>query len=164
LGNAAHDGDVDRMRKLLAYGASANTLCTGGDLIIHKLAARGNQPAVEALLRYGALVDERDGRGATPLQLAAVHNHAHQAAHGGSVGVIATLLRHGASAAGMGNLNLMRLLLRYRATVNIGDSTGRTALHKAAYSNQVGAIHLLVEAGAGLNARDSNGRTPLHRA
>ena len=272
---AASTGNVDRMIKLLALGASANTMCSDGNLIIHKLAVSGNQSAaIQALLDYGAHVDALDPRGRTALELAALCDDRRPGDHGGSVGVISTLLRNGASvhsaswnghtalhsvvetdkvgaisvlveaganvnarrlcgltplhtasrknfpecvkalcnfganqnwsdnrgdtameyavfrsnqsalvalldagadacirqralnlAARRGNLTFVRLLLRYGADVTATDSKGRTALHEAAYGNQVGAIHLLLEAGADLHAADTDGgRTPLHRA
>lgn len=143
---AASDGSVDRMRKLLALGAPANTICTDGDFIIHKLAVRGHRSAaIQALLDYGADVNALNPRGLTALELAAMRDDGRPGSDGGSVGVIMTLLQNGAS-------------------VDCTNSMAYTALHAVSERNKFGAISALVQAGADINARRVGGRTPLHLA
>ena len=58
----------------------------------------------------------------------------------------------------------VRLLVKHGAEVNDASSSGHTALHTAAQSNNMDAIHALVEAGADLEAADMIDHRPLHYA
>jgi len=59
---------------------------------------------------------------------------------------------------------MVALLIRSGAKVNVKDDGGKTPLHLAALSGYVGVVKLLVEAGAELNATDKFGHTPLFDA
>lgn len=62
-------------------------------------------------------------------------------------------------------LQIVAFLLQSKASVQLIDHYGCTALHKAATAGHLPAIHLLVEKGAaGVNTRDGLNLTPLHRA
>ncbi|KAK0466803.1 ankyrin repeat-containing domain protein [Desarmillaria tabescens] len=67
------------------------------------------------------------------------------------------------------SVDLMKVLLKYGASPNIGDDEGDTPLHFVA-RNSVGhlenldLLRLLLEAGADISARNSAGETPLHCA
>lgn len=64
-------------------------------------------------------------------------------------------------AAGLANVDLVRLLLSRGAQVNARDATGRTALMGAAQQQSVDALRLLLDAGAEVDVRDQNGKTAL---
>ena len=67
--------------------------------------------------------------------------------------------------ANNGDPDGVRRLLAANADVNGTNSTGATALHRAAYQNHLGVVELLVAARANLEAKDhSFGSTPLHAA
>ena len=66
-------------------------------------------------------------------------------------------------AAGIGDLETMRLLLRHGADVN-GAGSDQTPLHHAVIMNQETAVTLLLDRGANINASTSKGLTPLHHA
>jgi len=69
------------------------------------------------------------------------------------------------SAAGIGPLVLIELLLGAGALVNAQDAYGWTPLHNAAQlNNDPAVIRALVSAGAEVNAQDESGWTPLHWA
>jgi len=53
---------------------------------------------------------------------------------------------------------MVRLLLREGATVDVTDKHGRTPLHWAAYMGHDDVIHDLVQAGANVNAVDAQVR------
>lgn len=145
LGLAAAAGNVGLMKKLLALGASANTTCSDGDCILHKLAARGNKRAVKILLEHGALVNAPNESGRTALHVAVECDSPQTAAHGGFAAVIRTLVRNGTD-------------------VDNASLNGSTALHAAALNGNVGAIRVLVKAGADVNKQGPFGAAPLHFA
>ena len=58
------------------------------------------------------------------------------------------------------NAELIQLLLDHGARVDIADSRGRTALHKACASRHVTAAELLLRAGASMFVQDEKGVHP----
>lgn len=68
------------------------------------------------------------------------------------------------TAAGVDNVEAIRLLLDAGADIDARDITGMTPLHVAAMYSRGRASTLLLERGADLQARDSFGDTPLHTA
>jgi len=73
------------------------------------------------------------------------------------------------AAAGSGNPEVVREILRYHPNLELRDYHGQTAIFRAGdsgYQDKEGArvecVRLLAEAGANVNARDLNGDTPLH--
>ena len=90
---------------------------------------------VSELLENGALVNERNELGYTPLML----------------------------ASGLGNYHMVDLLLTAGADVHMLDTRmGSTALHKAAQSGEVPVAELLIRHGAFIDMRSpTNGNTPL---
>jgi ankyrin repeat protein len=61
-----------------------------------------------------------------------------------------------------GHTEIVRLLLRWGASVTITRSSGCTPLHAAAEMGRVECAELLVEANADVNAVNNDGDTPLH--
>ncbi|MBL6936178.1 MAG: ankyrin repeat domain-containing protein [Alphaproteobacteria bacterium] len=66
-------------------------------------------------------------------------------------------------AAGAGENEAIKLLLRHGANVNTRNSSGGTPLHAASASGRSDAAGILLRNGADVNARDEGGNTPLHR-
>jgi uncharacterized protein len=64
-------------------------------------------------------------------------------------------------AAGLGNVQIMNLLLDHGATVDYRDLDGNTPLHWAALNGQTAAIKRLVAAKAEVDATNKRGITPL---
>lgn len=91
---------------------------------------------VQAALRSGSPVDQRDDDGRTALFHAVID---------GLDAIAQTLLSAGAE-------------------VNATDYLGMTPLHYAAQEKRAGIARMLVAAGANPNASDANGNTPVHRA
>jgi len=63
-----------------------------------------------------------------------------------------------------GNTQLVELLIKNGAGVNVGDEDGISALHVAAREGQVSICEVLIKAGADVNLKDKNEQTPLHLA
>ncbi|BGP24585.1 putative ankyrin-repeat protein [Rhodotorula toruloides] len=68
------------------------------------------------------------------------------------------------SAAAIGNLEILTLLIGAGADVKAVNNKGQTALHYAASKGHVNIGRLLVSKGADINARDRANQLPLHRA
>jgi ankyrin repeat protein len=60
--------------------------------------------------------------------------------------------------------NIIQLLLKYGANVNIQDTKGQTPLHYAISYNQAYIAERLIQTGADVNIQDTKGQTPLHYA
>ncbi|BGO94078.1 hypothetical protein NBRC10512_003711 [Rhodotorula toruloides] len=68
------------------------------------------------------------------------------------------------SAAAIGNLEILTLLIGAGADVNAVNNKEQTALHYAASKGHVNIGRLLISKGADINARDRANQLPLHRA
>lgn len=127
----------------------------------------GDVPAVRALLKTGADVNQPEGDGATAL---------HWAVHRDSIEIVRLLLSAGAStevandlgitpihlAAANGSVASLRLLLEKRANPNAAGASGVTPLMEASRNGNVDAVRLLLAHGANVNARESaRGQTAL---
>lgn len=101
---------------------------TLSDAIIH-----GNIQAVRQLTAQGAILDELDAYGYTPLIQTAIVN----------------------------NLDMAKIVLAAGADVNFTDLTGRSALHWAADNNNVELCELLLKNGADANSYTRAGQSVL---
>lgn len=68
------------------------------------------------------------------------------------------------AASQNGHLEVIQVLLRYNADVEIEDKDGDRAVHHAAFGDEPGVMGLLAKAGADLNARNKRRQTALHIA
>ena len=114
-------------------------------------------------------VNDRGGRGVTPM---------HVAARAGHVDILSILHEHGADLEGrvingqsplhralMGEkLEAAKCLLDYGADINARTDDGRTPLYQAAYYGKLESTRMLLEHGARVDAQTDNGETPLHGA
>jgi ankyrin repeat protein len=73
LANGDSEGKVvDIMQRLLEHGADPNIRANDNSAPLHQASLRGWLAAARLLLSYGAKVDEKDGKGETPFQKAAL--------------------------------------------------------------------------------------------
>ncbi|XP_021927996.1 E3 ubiquitin-protein ligase MIB1 [Zootermopsis nevadensis] len=68
------------------------------------------------------------------------------------------------AASQNGHLEVIKILLRHKADVEIEDKDGDRAAHHAAFGDEPGVMELLAHAGADLNARNKRRQTALHIA
>ncbi|KAK0093716.1 hypothetical protein PV326_012837 [Microctonus aethiopoides] len=68
------------------------------------------------------------------------------------------------AASHNGHLDVIKILLRYKADVEIEDKDGDRAVHHAAFGDEPGVMSLVAGAGADLNARNKRRQTALHIA
>uniref|UniRef100_A0A182J119 RING-type E3 ubiquitin transferase n=1 Tax=Anopheles atroparvus TaxID=41427 RepID=A0A182J119_ANOAO len=68
------------------------------------------------------------------------------------------------AASQNGHLEVIQVLLRYPADVEIEDKDGDRAVHHAAFGDEPSVMGLLAKAGADLNARNKRRQTALHIA
>ena len=64
-------------------------------------------------------------------------------------------------AAMNGNLQIIAILIKANAKLNVPDTLGDTPLHLAAEQNQTEAAKLLLDVGAAVDPQNKNGLTPL---
>ena len=66
-------------------------------------------------------------------------------------------------AAKAGNIDLVKLLLQERATINAQNNNGESPLYGAlATNNNYTLARILIESGADLTNKVADGKTPLH--
>lgn len=175
LHQAAADGDVQLLAKILNRGADVNAEIRSeenynsewGSTPLHFAARDGHVEAAKILLANEAQVNARNDRGVTPLHLAVRHPD-----------MLALLLENGADAAiadqeGRTALHCavtydapipVALLIEHEAPLAARDAQGRAALHYAAFWNQPEHIKALIDSGAAPDAVARYNRTPLHLA
>lgn len=170
LCDAAANGDVAEVKRLIEQGASVN----GGDYDkrtpLH-LAASENQVAVmEALASAGALdLNPHDRFGGTPLMDAVRQGHDKAAQWLQGRGVTMEKEQKSLSfslcnAAALGRTVEIERLLRHGALPDGCDYDKRTPLHLAAAEGHLTAVKVLVENGASTASRDRWGNLPVDDA
>ena len=135
IADAAMQGDIAVVRKLIAQGANVNVAQGDGMTALHWAAEHGDSVMATLLLRAHANVKAVTRIGNyTPL---------HIASKAGSAAVVRALLKAGSDP-------------------NVATTSGATALHLAAASGSVDAVNALLDKKADVNARESEwGQTPL---
>jgi len=135
LADAAMEGDVERVRALIAQGSDLNAAKGDGMTALHWAAFHDDLEVAKLLLTADADVTVTTRVGAlTPLWLAATN----------------------------GSADMVDQLATTEADVNVVTSTGATALMAAAMAGSVDVINVLIERGAFVNSRETaNGQTAL---
>lgn len=139
---------------------------------IYFAAASGNLQEVDRLISEGANPNAKGIKGHTPLIAATRGHHSLIAEHlllaaanpdqKDDFGWAA--LHHAITPVDGADLDLISILVKHGANVNIQDNRLRTPLHRAAQYGQLQAVLLLLKYGADPNIRDYNGWTPADRA
>ena len=167
---ATSTGQVQIVQALLKADADVNAKGVSGETALMYAVRAGNIPLVHILLDAKARVNLKDDVGRTAL---------HFAARDDRIKVMELLLAAGADpsaqdsdlvgtplhyAAGSGQADAIRCLLRHGSPVDLYSEDGATPLDFAAigHSNYVGTIQVLLDAGADINKPETaDGETPL---
>ncbi len=190
LNNAAMNGDLPRVKTLLAKGADINAKDSNGATALIVASLYGNLEVVRELLSKGADINAKDHDGMTALMLASITGH---------VDVVQVLLAKGADvetkendgatalilASENGFTEVVKALLAKGADVNARLTTkmvatggppignlvpmrvtkdGRTALMLASGSGYLEVVKALLAKGANVNAKAYDGTTALDAA
>ena len=192
LRRAAREGNVDKLRKLLAEGADLNArdlsgncalaealdfeerdavamlIEAGARLTLGEMISLGDVNDVKVLLKSGAKVNEQTLDFSTPLLSAIDEQDAEKVALLLSAGADVNLASMSGTpltaAAWRDNTDIVQMLIDAGADVNALDYQGKTALSVAILLGKSQHVSRLIRAGADVNLADSNGTTPLHQA
>ena len=138
LTTSCEAGATDAAEHLLKAGADANAIVSidgfKGTLFGYAC-SKDNADLMRLLVKYGALVDETDSKGDTPLIL---------------------MCKLGESGAGT-----VKVLLELHADINKANYRGRTPLMTASSKGFLPSVEALLDAGATIDASDDLGRTAL---
>jgi cytohesin len=128
LHQAAKDGNLEQVTKLIAAGADVNARDNRSQTPLHFAARNGHEEIARLLIAGGADVNVNMGDESwTPLL----------------------------DAASKGHTKLVKLLLEKGAKVDVGDDYGYTPLYYAIWSNDEESVRMLIAAGADVDKRPS---------
>eukprot|EP00899_Mesostigma_viride_P029480 jgi/Mesvir1/9717/Mv12188-RA.1 len=170
------DQQMELVKMLLAQkgGEALQAADEAGDTLLHYTARMGDGQLVKQLLQEGAPIDAANKGGVLPLHAAVEKGHVDVARELMDNGAdVNSLTKDGAHtalhlAASLGHPEMVGELLRRGAEPAQPDADGGVALHRAASSGNVLALHSLIAHAAttpgGVDAKDSSGCTALHLA
>jgi uncharacterized protein len=169
---AAAKGDVAEIERLIADGERPNLQDSNSRTPLHVAVYRKHHAAARALLRLGADPNALDAQRYDIVTIAVAQN---------DIEMLTLVLEGGASArnittptdgtalmtaAHLGNVDAVQILIAHKAPLDHVNARGWTALHEAVVLGNGGANHLatvalLIKAGADPEIKDRNGATAL---
>lgn len=169
---AARKGDLHMCIQAIRDGADVSFQSCGLSSLFYA-AFYGHNMIVEYLMNCGAIVNEKNLTGVTPLAKAIESNRPDVLA------TVQCLLKYRADtniadsngntplikAVKAGNPELVKVLVGHTTTdVNKQNNEKNTALHEAAWKGSKELVEILIAARADVSKQNSSGKTPLHRA
>ncbi|XP_078401038.1 uncharacterized protein LOC144682522 [Cetorhinus maximus] len=164
---AAQEGHCQCVQTLLEYKSPLDSRGYDGRTALCSAALEGHKEVVKLLLSKGAGVDIKDADGRPLLYLLALDSQ---------MNMMQLLLDEGAAnlesrdldgrtvlhvCSWHGNLELVKLLVKYGAEVNALDNDRRSALHSAAWQGHSPVVQFLIESGAPVDHACNQGATGL---
>lgn len=154
---------------ILANDGRIDVVDADGNTVVHAAVESERIELVQRLAEAGALIDQQNDAGITPLAIAVErrlspvieHLLANEASpnvasvHGRPLVVEATI---------GGRADLVGLLIEHDGEVTVSDDAGRTPLHYAVAAGDAELTALLIDNHADVNTGDDDGRTPLAEA
>lgn len=134
---AVYAGDFDAVKSLVAQGIDINELDKVGFNALHYAVKRQNTQMIEFLIKKGINVNAASLRNHTTPLLLAVFKC---------------------------NKDIVELLLKHGADVNIVNKNSRSPLYIACMTGNKDIVELLLKLGADVNKADCGGGTPLYVA
>ncbi len=146
---AAYEGKIDSVREGIAAGNNVNAVDERSLSPLHMAAFNGNTDVVKLLLEHGATLDAKDAEGKTPL----LH-----ACTGPFAETVEVLIAAGADvntkeateaftplmmAAGIGHIEVVKVLLKHKADKDVLDNDGDSALQHAQNSGHTAIVEIL---------------------
>ncbi|WP_419198881.1 ankyrin repeat domain-containing protein [Wolbachia endosymbiont of Rhagoletis cingulata] len=158
----ARDGNLDKVKDLIARGANLETKDNNDNTTLHNACSNGHLKVVEYLIKKGASLKAKNKDNKTPLELAD---------HKGYINIVEMIkqIQSGLdeellSAVKNGDPNKVDDLVSHGASLEVKDSNGNTLLHYASQNGHLKVVEYLIEKGASLKAKNKDGNTPLDLA
>ena len=172
---AAAIGDVTEIEALIKDGEKIDLQDASSRTPLIVAAFRKQYKAAEALLKHGANVNAHDVQGYDILTIAAVNNDIELAklalANGANARALTGTSNSTAliSAAHLGHVEILRMLIDAKAPLDHINNVGWTALITAVVlgngsKEHIATVDALVKAGADVDIKDRQGRTALDYA
>ena len=169
---AAANGDVAEVERLIAAGERVNIQDSNSRTPLHVAVYRKHHAAARALLRLRANPNALDAQRYDIVTIAAVQNDIEMlnlALQGGASARNITTPYDGTaliSAAHLGHVEAVRILIANKAPLDHVNGRGWTALHEAVVlgnggPNHAATVEALVKAGADPDIKDRQGATAL---
>lgn len=152
---------------------SVNERNEWGQTALHLAVEENETKEIQRLLSLGAEIDARDKNNQTPLLLAAYRNEDDSHFH-----TIKTLLENGANVNAQddtgytsthylaieSSVEMLRLLMSYKADLSLKNNQGEIPLFDAARGGNFEVMRLLLDHGLDIDSTGSDGSTPFHLA
>eukprot|EP00744_Colponema_vietnamica_P004510 GILI01006723.1.p1 GENE.GILI01006723.1~~GILI01006723.1.p1 ORF type:complete len:477 (-),score=67.18 GILI01006723.1:88-1323(-) len=169
---AARFGQTEAICALARRGADVDALDSGGNSPLHAAAGTREAGTVRLLLLHGAKAGVLNATGLTDLHIVAKNLNADatealaaaSASHFTVNDDLFERLPPLHLAATLGDLAMVKVLLRAGADVNVRDALGQTALHLAAWCQCLEVVKYLVDFGAEVHAVDDEDMTAGYMA
>ncbi|XP_059146034.1 ankyrin repeat, PH and SEC7 domain containing protein secG-like, partial [Physella acuta] len=170
---AANNGHLECVRLLLKAGAISNCADHFGRTPLHMACAMGFTEIVRLLVKQCGQINScrtESGENAVHATAAAGHVEIMEflIEHGGDINATTSKLKGGETplhkAISTDKPEMVDLLCRYDAKLNIADASGRYPMHLACEKGFLRCIATLVQHGASLEVTDAHGQTPLFAA
>lgn len=159
-------GDLDQVKRHIHWDTDINQETADGRSPLHLAAELGRPVITRMLVDNGAELEALDRQGRTPLYgaLMAGRTQVAELLISRGAGLDPDLLLRETVVNGVGDRDVLDLLLRHGADINRLGADGNSPLTLAINHRQRVLVRLLIANGADVNQPDANGQLPLQLA